>query len=88
MHRSSWEIHAGEWYWVGKDTAGHKRCSDNTTLSREDAPRTSVVYHGNRYNKWGGECLTLPEQCAGEVVKTVGFVGGGAKIAIGFAGTN
>jgi len=48
----------------------------------------SVVYHGNWYNEWGGECLTLPKQCAGEVVKTFGFVWGGAKIAIGFAGTN
>ncbi len=59
------------------------------TLSCEDAPHTSVVYRGNWYNELGGECLTSPKQCVGEVVKTVGSVGGGgAKIAIGFAGTN
>ena len=58
------------------------------TLSCEDAPHTSVVYHGSWYKEWEGECRTSPKQCAGEVVKTVGFVGGGAKIAIGFAGTN
>ena len=44
------------------------------TLSCEDAPGTSVVYSGNWYNEWGGECLTSPKQYVGEVVKTVGLV--------------
>jgi len=41
--------------------------------------RQLFIYRGNWYNEWGGECLTSPKLCVGEVVKTVGFVGGVPK---------